>query len=171
MTNNNISDQKMEVRREQPYVAIPIKVSLREWGKANALIGEVFEWINQKGIEIAGPPFFRYWRIGDMDNKFDIEVGVPVGNSVSGDGRVIAGSIPSGKYATLVHTGHPDRLIHSLNALQQWGEREGIIWNNHKEENEEVWGGRFEFYLTDPIKQPNLEKWSIEIAYQVKDNA
>jgi DNA gyrase inhibitor GyrI len=131
----------------------------------------VFEWLGQKGVECAGqPPFFRYWVIGDMDNKFELEVGVPVRNAVSGDGRVIAGSIPGGTYATLVHTGHPDRLIHSLTALQDWGISQGLEWNNRREGNDEVWGGRFEFYLTNPAEQPDLEQWSIEIAYQVRDD-
>jgi hypothetical protein len=37
-----IGEPKVEVRAEQPYVAIPIKTTLREWGRANALVGEVF---------------------------------------------------------------------------------------------------------------------------------
>jgi effector-binding domain-containing protein len=108
-----IGEPKVEVRAEQPYVAIPIKTTLREWGRANALVGEVFEWLGQKGVEPAGPPFFRYWVIGDLDNKFEIEVGVLVRSAVSGDGRVISGSVPGGSYATLVHTGQPDRLVRS----------------------------------------------------------
>jgi hypothetical protein len=35
---------------------------------------------------------------------------------------------------------------------------------------DEVWGGRFEFYLTDPAEQPDREKWSIEIAYLLRDD-
>lgn len=45
-----ISEPKVEVRAEQLYVAIPIKVTLKEWGRANALVGEIFEWLSQKGI-------------------------------------------------------------------------------------------------------------------------
>jgi effector-binding domain-containing protein len=111
-----VSEPKVEVRAEQPYVAIPIKVTLKEWSRANALLGEVIEWLGQNGVALAGPPFFRYWKIGNMDDEFDLEVGIPVGSPVSGDGRVIAGSIPGGSYATLVHTEHPDRLVHSLKA-------------------------------------------------------
>jgi RNA polymerase sigma factor (sigma-70 family) len=75
-----------------------------------ALVGEVIGWLSRQGIEFAGAPFFRYWTIGDMDREFDLEVGVPVASVVSGDERVIAGFIPSGSYATMVHFGHPDRL-------------------------------------------------------------
>ena len=160
-------EPKVEVRAEQPYAAIPIKVTLKEWGRANALVGEVIGWLSRQGIEFAGAPFFRYWTIGDMDREFDLEVGVPVASVVSGDGRVIAGFIPSGSYATMVHFGHPDRLAESLEALQEWGTRQGLEWNSRGE----VWGGRFEFYLTNPAEQPDLEKWSIEIAYQVRDNS
>ncbi len=30
-------------RADQPCVYIPISVSLREWGRANALVGELFD--------------------------------------------------------------------------------------------------------------------------------
>jgi hypothetical protein len=93
------NEPKVEVRAEQPYVAIPIKVTLREWGMANALVGEVIGWLGQRGLALSGAPFFRYWVIGDMDEKFVIEVGVPVESAVPGDGRVIAGSIP-GRFPT-----------------------------------------------------------------------
>jgi hypothetical protein len=46
------------------------------------------------------------------------------------------------------------------------GNQAGLEWNNRGE----VWGGRFEFYLTNPAEHPDLEKWSTEIAYQVRDN-
>jgi hypothetical protein len=47
------NEPKVEVRAEQPYVAIPIKVTLREWGMANALVGEVI---------MAGPARARFVR-------------------------------------------------------------------------------------------------------------
>jgi hypothetical protein len=44
-----------------------------------------------------------------------------------------------------------------------------LEWNNRGKGREEVLGGRFQFHLTDPAEQPDLERWEIEIAYQLRD--
>jgi effector-binding domain-containing protein len=168
MTPINRQVPNLVVRQEQPYLSIPIQVAQKEWKKATALVSELIEWMDEHRIEWAGPPFFRYWIIGDMDTHFHIEVGIPVVAPLAGDGRVIPGTIPGGIYATLVHTGSPDALDLSLSILQTWGIHQGLQWNNQIEGDTEIWGARFEFYLTDPALQPNQEKWSVEIAYQVK---
>ena len=105
-----------KVRAEQPYVSIPIEVNLKEWGKANALVEVIITWLDEKGVQPNGAPFYRYLVIGNTDKKFKLEIGVPITSPMFGDDRVSTGTIPAGKYATFVHTGHPDRigeLMHS----------------------------------------------------------
>lgn len=168
-----MDEPKVQMRAEQPYVSIRIEVDLKEWKKANALVVEIFEWLEQKRIQPAGAPFFRYQEIKDMDkNKmFNLEVGVPVGNAIPGDGRVVAGVIPAGRYVTLTHTGHPDCIVKSFAILEGWAKSHDIEWNNVVKDSKEIWGGRFEYYLTDPADQPNPEKWSIEIEYLIKERS
>ena len=156
-------DPSLNVRGEQPYVAIPIRVSLREWGRANALVGEVFDWLARQGVPPGGPPFFRYRTIGGMDAPFDLEVGVPVARPLGGDSPVIAGHRPAGAYAVAVHTGHPDRLDGAHEELQAWVRDQDL--RVAMGEEGDVWEARFESFLTDPAQQPDLERWSIEIAY------
>jgi len=31
------------------------------------------------------------------------------------------------------------------------------------------WGGRLEFYLTDPSKELNPDRWQAEVLYRIKD--
>lgn len=159
----------LKQRDEQPYVAIPISVALKDWDQALALVPELFGWMGQKDITPAGHLFYRYWTIGDLDAAFELEVGIPVESVAVGDGRVIAGSIPAGTYANIVHTGHPDGVLEALPALEAWAEREGIDLDKRQVDDTKVWGGRFEFYLTDPAVEPDLEKWSIEIAFLLKN--
>ena len=158
-------DPSLNVRGEQPYAAIPIRVPMREWGRANALVGEVFDWLGRRGIAPAGPLFYRYRVIGDTDAPFDLEVGVPVAAPVTGDDRVVAGTKPAGAYATAVHHGHPERLDESHDELQAWARDQDLRIATRREDGDEVWGARFESFLTDPAKQPDLDRWSIEIAY------
>jgi effector-binding domain-containing protein len=163
-----MDEPQVEVRAAQKYIAIPIEANLNEWKKVNTLIKEVFEWLDQKSLQPNGAPFFRYWIIGDKYEKFKLEVGVPIRRSVEGDERVIVNTIPAGKYAVLVHTGHPDRIHNSLKLLEEWAVKRGFEWAKDMEDNKEIWSGRFEFYLTDPAVEPNLENWSTEILYLIK---
>jgi effector-binding domain-containing protein len=168
MTKQQDHEPKLEVRAEQPYVAIPIQIPMREWAKANALVGEVFEWMNRQGIPFVGPPFFRYRILGDMEKNFDLEIGWPVNKAVAGDGRIIACAMPAGRYATLIHAGHPDRLEQSHQALQNWVSEQNLTLKNSQQGQEEIWGGRFETFLTNPDEQPDPEQWLTEIAYLVE---
>jgi effector-binding domain-containing protein len=159
---------KLEHREEQPYVAIPIQATLKQWGSVNALVPEVVGWLEQHGIAPAGAPFYRYRVIGGADTPFDLEVGVPVPIAVAGDNRVMADAIPAGVYAVHVHTGHPDRLIDVFPEIESWAKARGIEWDKRIEGDDEVWAGRFETFLTNPDGEPDLEKWSIENAWLVR---
>ncbi|MDQ0428924.1 effector-binding domain-containing protein [Planomicrobium stackebrandtii] len=165
MVQKYISEPFVEERAEQPYVGIPILAGLAEWDKVNSLVGELFDWLKGKGIKPAGTPFFRYWCLGDSEGKYKMEVGLPVKRMVSGDDRVVASFIPGGSYLSALHKGHPDNLEKSLAALEQWALQEELDIDKRWEGQEEIWNGRFEFYVTDPETEPDLNKWAIRIAF------
>jgi effector-binding domain-containing protein len=91
-------------RAEQPYVAIRAEVTMAELAGLADRFGEVFGWLAEHGVAPAGPPFFRYHVI-DMERQLDVEAGVPVPAAMEGDDRVVAGTLPAGRYATSVHAG------------------------------------------------------------------
>ncbi|MBX9390145.1 AraC family transcriptional regulator [Streptomonospora nanhaiensis] len=155
-----------ETRAEQPYVAIPAKVTGR--GRAAALVAEVQEWLHRRGVGAAGPPFLRYWVIGGGGREHIIEVGAPVRGhvAVEGDGRVVAGSIPGGSYVTLAHTGDPERIDTAHARLQDWASGQGLTWDNRGEGPTQVWGGRFEFLLSGLAGAAG--PCSVEISYLVR---
>ncbi|NOK63134.1 MAG: AraC family transcriptional regulator [Chloroflexi bacterium AL-W] len=169
MTESKQHQPRIEERTEQPCIVIPIKVTLQEWGKANALVPQLFGWLAQHNTEPAGALFFRYYTIGDMDKAFSLEVGVPVKSAIPCNNPIHPSTIAGGSYATLIHAGHPDRLTQSFDKLQAWAEKQGIEWAIRHEDGEDVWGGRFEFYLTNPAEQPDPEQWSTEIAWLLQD--
>ncbi|HWM07205.1 MAG TPA: GyrI-like domain-containing protein [Actinophytocola sp.] len=158
-----MSEPTVVQRPEQPYAAIAIRATLREWGEVNALVPEVFEWLARQGTQPAGALFYRHRIIGGMDEKFTVEVGVPVAAPPAGDGRVVAGAKPAGRYVVATHHGHPDGIAASHLALVEWAGRAGIALAKDGEE----WLGMFESYLTDPAVQPDPDKWETELAYLV----
>lgn len=148
-------------RPEHPYVAIGAEANLQEWGPVTALVGEVPG--PAAGPGVGGAPVLSlldHRRRSASNWKW-----VPIHREVSGGGRVKAGRVPAGSYATVVHVGHPDRLEESLDRLEGWIEDRGLKVAQHTRNGEVVWDGRFEFYPTDPAVEPDPERWEIEVAY------
>jgi effector-binding domain-containing protein len=165
-----LTQPRLEARSEQPYVAIRARVTMEELGGVlPPLNREVFEWLGRQGVPPAGPPFVRYLVI-DMANDLEVEAGVPVAAPVAGDDRVRPGAFPTGRYATVVHTGPYDRLAEATAALLAWAEDNGIVWQVRQTGNGDAWAARTEFYLTDPAREPDPEKWQTELAFLVADD-
>lgn len=165
MIKKYMTEPTIELRAEQPYVGIPIHAALSDWDKVNGLISEIFNWLDSKDIEPVGSPFYRYWLIGGEDENYQLEVGIPIERMISGNDRIIASTIPGGYYVTTMHSGHPDLLEYTLEVLEQWSKREELEFDKRWEGEDEIWNGRFEFYLTDPDEEPDPDKWQIEIAF------
>ncbi len=143
-------------RAEQPYAAIKARVPMSELGAFAARTGEVFAWLGARGVALAGAPFFKYNAI-DMVRELEVEAGVPVAAAVDGDADVLSGVLPAGRYATVIHVGHPDKLVEATKALLDWAAGQGLKWDVSAGDNgEERWGCRLEFYLTDPSEEPDM---------------
>jgi effector-binding domain-containing protein len=153
-------------RAAQPYVAIRGTVGMDRIPEIADRMPEVFIWLGERGIEPAGPPFFKYNLI-DMARQLEIEVGVPVASSVDGDGTVLSGVLPAGRYATVTHVGHPAELVATTAALLEWAEKQGLTWDVSESPAGERWAARLESYHTDPAEEPDMNKWEIELAFRL----
>jgi effector-binding domain-containing protein len=156
-------------RAEQPYAAIRARVTMSELGAFAARTGEVFAWLSARGVAPAGPPFFKY-NVIDMMRELEVEVGVPVAAAVAGDGDVLSGVLAAGRYATVLHVGHPDELMEATRALLDWAAGQGLKWDMSPGDNgEDRWVSRLEFYLTDPSQEPDMNKWETQLAFRLAD--
>src|ERR1700734_4031056 len=98
-------------RAEEAYVAIRTQVRMEKIGtEVPPLNQEVFGWLGQRGAAPSGPPFWKY-NVIDMAASLEIEAGVTVASPLTGDGRVVAGALPAGRYVTLHHVGAPETLM------------------------------------------------------------
>jgi effector-binding domain-containing protein len=104
-----------------------------------------------------------------MARELEIDVGVPVAAAVDGDGQVIPGVLPAGRYAALTHVGPPGELAEATGALLDWAAREGLSWDMSPGEGGERWGSRLEIYLTDPGQEPDMSKWETQLAFKLAD--
>lgn len=160
-----LTEPKLEQRDEQPYVAIRREVTLAELGTVlPPLVDEVLGWIARRGVAQSGPAFFRYLTM-DMagDGRFVVDVGAPVAAATPGEGQIIAGAMPAGRYATVLYTGPYDNVASGHFALLEWGAAHGVAWQTS--DDGRGWGARVEYYITDPADLPDPQTWETEVAF------
>jgi hypothetical protein len=120
---------RIEERDEQPYRSVS-----RFGPDATSNVGEmlptVFEWLEVRGVEPAGAPFFRYHVLGEIE----VEAGVPVprGSAIpASDEDVTAGMLPAGRYVVTTVEGDPQATAGLLAwAGEQNLEVEGDTWTS-----------------------------------------
>jgi effector-binding domain-containing protein len=161
-----VTEPTLVYRPEQSYVGIRKQVRMKELGSLlPPLTEDVFAWLDKKGLQSAGAPFWRYL-IVDMERKLEIDVGIPVAERVRGEGCILADTLPAGMYAMLLHTGHPDELEDATAQLLAWAEEKDIRWKMDGPE----WQGRVEWYYSTPEIEPDMTKWETELAFLTEES-
>ncbi len=161
-----VREPHIDERAEQLTMGIRIQVPMLGMSKeVTRLFKEITAWAKQEGITPAGPPFLRYHVI-DMAGTMDIEAGIPVAAAVQGNGRVRAGLLPAGRYASLIYTGSG---VDGNKALVEWAKANGIAWDRWEDEKGDAFRSRFETYLTDPRLEPRKTKWLVEVAIKLAE--
>jgi hypothetical protein len=103
----------------------------------------------------------------DMEHALEVEVGVPVATVLDGDEQVLAGVLAPGRYATLRYTGHPDGLVGPTAFLLKWAGEQNLTWDVTQTPGGERWGSRLEIYETDPAVEPDMTKWTTQLAFRL----
>lgn len=163
-----LTDPKIVTRTEQPFAAMVLTLRQPEIGeKAPPLIADVIGWIKAQGAEPVGPPFFNYVSFLP-GGKMEMQVGMPTASVLEGDGKVITGMLPGGKYASLTHTG-PYMELHDANmALDSWARRAGYRFTGAEEGDRFTGATRLEIYHKDPNEDPSGFPVT-EVAFRVKE--
>ena len=98
-------------RAEQPYASITNSLPMPQLSdQLQPQIGEIFGWLAARGIQPAGPPFWKY-NVINAEGTVEVEVGVPTADEISGDDRVQPHLLPGGNYAVARHVGHPQNCV------------------------------------------------------------
>jgi effector-binding domain-containing protein len=154
-------------RKAQPYVGIRTKATIQEMpGVVPRLLPRIFGFLKSRGISPDGPVLLRYWVI-DMQRSMEVEVGVPVATPVRGGDGVHGGVIPAGRYVSSLYMGRD--LIRANGELQAWAKARGLKFQSRNVGPASRWVSRVEFYLTDPAKEPNMDRWRTEVVYLLRD--
>lgn len=149
---------------ERPYVALRGKVAMAGIPAFADRLGEVVSWLVAHEIAPNDAPFFKY-DVVDMEAGLVMEIGFPVDDLRHGEGEIVTGVLPAGRYATVTHHGHPDGLLGVTSDLLAWADEQGLKWDAYGNN----WAARLEIYKSDPREVPDLNDWDTELQFKLKD--
>ena len=164
-----ISEVKIDSRPKISTLGIRIQVPMKIMSaRIDPLVAELSQWAQRNRVNPAGPPYLRYYVI-DMDADMDIEFGYPVSTipDLPEEGRITAGILPAGRYASLTYTGSGFK---GNKALIEWARDNHIEWDRWDDPKGDAFRCRYESYLTDPKVEPRKEKWLIEVAIKLRED-
>lgn len=152
---------EIQERPAQSYAGVRYAATMDRVGQTiGGGMPELFAWLGRNQLRPNGAPFVRY-HVVDMERELEFELGVPVAADVPSDERVQAGTLPAGRWATLLYTGPPNGLVDANARLLAWAKENGHAF----EQQGSRWQGRVEHYLTDPNVEPDPTHWRTEVAY------
>jgi effector-binding domain-containing protein len=151
-------------RAERPYVALRGEVPMDGIGAFADRLGEVVSWLAAHEIAPNDAPFFKY-DVVDMEAGLVMEIGFPVDDLRHGEGEIVTGVLPAGRYASVTHHGHPDGLLDATRDLLAWATEKGLEWDAYGDK----WTARLEIYKSDPREVPDLNDWETELQFKLKD--
>jgi AraC family transcriptional regulator len=123
------------------------------YAQIGPMIAEVCKYAQASGAQIQGRPTFichetpREAIKANEQATADVEVVVPVGKVVRGEGDITCYELPGGQMARIVHKGPYEKSAPAYKKLFEW------IAENHKK----VAGPTREVYLNDPREVPPEE--------------
>jgi len=130
-------------RKETPTLSVRYRTPAADLPNSmGPIYGEIAAYMGKSGIPFAGPPFAMYYNM-DM-NDLDVEIGFPVAKVTAGEGRISAGKLPGGSFATAKHTGPYTALEETYNALTAFVKDKGVQMETFM----------FEEYLNSPEDTP-----------------
>ena len=164
---NIIGPASIVEKPERSYLGIRFKTP---FGGMFALITkalkEMRKWSKENSLPEECPYFVRYYHC-DMKDIMDVEVGLMTNSSHVGNGRIKPGSLPKGRYATLVYRGNG---LRGNQALMKWATDHGVTFDPLVPDAVESYTCRYEAYLTDYRIESRKLLWDVELSIKIADN-
>jgi effector-binding domain-containing protein len=109
---------------------------------------EVLDVIGAEGLAPAGPMFTRYHSIGPIA---ELEVGVPLAQTVRPNQRVVNSTLPGGPALHATSMGSRAQLLQTVNSLHEYLKTAHLT----------AAGGYWEYYIVEPL--PGLDRGHVEL--------
>lgn len=146
--------------KPQHAVAVRYKASMDKMGEMmGQAIGQVMAFVGRNKMRPAGMPFSAYPQMEpDGAGNWEVVSGMPVQGEAEASGEMIDYDLPGGKVAVVTHMGPYDTLAQTYEAMMGWIYEHGLA----------PAGAMWEYYFTDPSREPDRSKWRTDIYCPVK---
>jgi effector-binding domain-containing protein len=164
---NIIGTASIVDKPERPYLGIRFETPFGGmFAVITKALKELRKWSRENSLSEEGPYFVRYYHC-DMQAIMDVEVGLMTNSGRAGAGRIQPGSLPKGKYATLVYRGNG---LRGNQALMKWAKDNGVKFEPIDAHLAESYVCRYEAYLTDYRIESRKLLWDVEMSIKIADD-
>lgn len=152
---------------ERPYLGIRFQTPFDGmFALVTKDLKELRKWSKAYGLSDEGPYFLRYYET-DMKGIMDVEVGLMTNSGLAGQGRIQRGSLPKGRYASLIYRGNG---LRGNVALMKWASDNAVKFDRPANGNAESYICRYEAYLTDYRIEPRKLLWDVELSIKLAED-
>jgi effector-binding domain-containing protein len=163
---NVIGPASIVHKPERPYLGIRFETPFGGmFALATKALKELRKWARDQAVPEEGPYLLRYYHC-DMKDIMDVEVGLMTASRLAGDERIRPGSLPAGRFATLIYRGNG---LRGNQALMKWAKDQGVTFEPLVEGAVESYTCRYEAYLTDYRVESRKLLWDVELSIKIAD--
>ena len=115
------SHANVEVLQLAPQPVLIVRATVRVSDLSEAVgdrASALSDFLRRHGVRPMGPPFVRYHTFGEVETDF--ELGVPIAESMVGEGRVAGAELPAGLAVATWHVGPHERLGEAYRRIAAW---------------------------------------------------
>lgn len=164
---NIIGSVSIVEKPERAYLGIRLQTPFEGmFAVVTKALKELRKWVKANALSEEGPYFLRYYHC-DMKGIMDVEVGLVTDARLVGQGRIKPGTLPKGKYATLIYRGNG---LRGNQALMKWAKDHQVTFEPLIPGDSESFVCRYEAYLTDYRVEPRKLLWDIELSIKIADD-
>jgi effector-binding domain-containing protein len=164
---NIIGPVSIVEKPQRPYLGIHLNTPFGGmFAVITKALKELRKWSKENGLSEEGPYFVRYYHC-DMTDIMEVEVGLMTNSGHAGEGNIKPGSLPKGRYATLIYKGNG---LRGNQALMKWANDNGVKFEPLDPNAKESYVCRYEAYLTDYRVESRKLLWDVELSIKVTDD-
>ena len=164
---NIIGPVSIVEKQERSYLGIRLSTPFGGmFAVITKALKELRKWSKDNSLAEDGPYFVRYYHC-DMQDIMDVEVGLMTNSGHTGQGHIKPGSLPKGRYATMVYRGNG---LRGNQALMKWATDNEFKFDPLIPNAVESYVCRYEAYLTDYHIEPRKLLWDVELSIKIADD-
>ncbi|MFN8410766.1 MAG: GyrI-like domain-containing protein [Anaerolineales bacterium] len=161
---NIIGPVSIVEKPERSYVGIRLNTPFNGmFAVITKTMKELRKWSKENSLSEEGPYFVRYYHC-DMQDIMEVEVGLMTNSKHVGQRHIKPGSLPKGRYATMVYRGNG---LRGNQALMKWAKDNEVKFDPLDAKAKESYVCRYEAYLTDYRIESRKLLWDVELSIKV----